>query len=205
MYGHIRIWHIRNVFIILFTWLRRLPVPGHAGNVIQRHCVVTGQASMHHLTTTHLNCPVLHGTINPATNTQQKSCMPAHTQNMGTTIHYHTTCLGPASHYHPRSTLNVCVCVCVCACVRACVRAYVHACMHACMRVCVCTICHSTVSCLQYIYLYYICVFRSEFHHVSVYLLKLLSVNSCMVGQSYGLKPFNSAHCMCLYIFCIFL
>ena len=72
---------------------------------------------MHHLTTTHLNCPVLHGTINPATNTQQKSCLPVHTQNMGmgTTIHYNTTCLGPASHYHPRSTL------CVCVCVRACV------------------------------------------------------------------------------------
>ena len=63
-----------------------------------------------------------------------------------------------------------------------------------------------TFSCLQYMYLYYICVLRSDFGHVwllttLVYILTLLYVNSCVVWRSYVLKPFYFVHCMCLYIF----
>ena len=46
----------------MLTRLRRLLVPGHCGDVIQRHRVVTGQTTMHHLTTTQFMCPGLHGT-----------------------------------------------------------------------------------------------------------------------------------------------
>ena len=63
-----------------------------------------------------------------------------------------------------------------------------------------------TFSCLQYMYLYYVCALRSDFGHVwllttLVYILKLLYVNSCVVWSSYILKPFYSVHCMYLYIF----
>ena len=52
-----------------------------------------------------------------------------------------------------------------------------------CVCVCVCAISHCTFLYLQYIYLYYTCVLKSEFGHVwllttVVYLLKLLYVNS---------------------------
>ena len=63
-----------------------------------------------------------------------------------------------------------------------------------------------TFSCLQYMYLYYICVLRSDFGHVwllttLVYILKLLYINYCVVWRSYVLKPFYFVHCMCLYFF----
>ena len=55
-------------------------------------------------------------------------------------------------------------------------------------------------------YLYYICVLRSDFGHVwllttLVYILKLLYVNYCVVWRSYVLIPSYFVHFMCLYIF----
>ena len=103
--------------------------------------------------------------------------------------------------------MRACVCVCLCVCVRvcvpvcACVRVCVPACGPACVfvyvcvceRVCVCVcVCESVCVCvcectisrctflyLQYIFLYYTCMLRSELGHVwllttLVYLLKLL-------------------------------
>ena len=70
----------------------------------------------------------------------------------------------------------------------------------------VCAIFHCTFLHLQYIYLYHTCVLSSEFGHVwllitLVYLLKLLYVNSCVVGgrMAWNLY-FNFLSCP-LYVF----
>ena len=71
------------------------------------------------------------------------------------------------------------------------------------MCVCVCAISSCTFLYLQYIYLYYTCVLKSEFGHVwllatLVYLLKFLYVNSCVVGWAYRPKPCPA---VCVYTF----
>ena len=80
-------------------------------------------------------------------------------------------------------------------------------CVYVCVCVCVCAISHCTFLHLQYIYLYHTCVLKSEFGHVwllttLVYLLKLLYVNSCMVGSHMAWNLFLFCP---LYVFIHFL
>ena len=75
-----------------------------------------------------------------------------------------------------------------------------------CVCACVCAISCCTFLYLQYIYLYHTCVLKSEFGHVwllttLVYLLKLLYVNSCVVGSHMAQNLFYFVHCICLCIF----